>query len=93
MAVPAHDSRDHDFALNFNIPIKWVLMPVDKSSVECGKAFSGDGILENSSDHGRGIDINGLSSKEAATRVIMWAEKSGNGRKKVLESRCLPAMN
>jgi len=27
MAVPAHDQRDYEFAIKYNIPIKWVVMP------------------------------------------------------------------
>ncbi|MED6218662.1 hypothetical protein PIB30_028625 [Stylosanthes scabra] len=83
MAVPAHDSRDYEFALNYNVPINWVVMPNDKSINESGKAFSGEGVIVNSSNSFVGLDINGLSSKEAALKVIEWAEKSGNGKKKV----------
>ncbi|KAG4931926.1 hypothetical protein JHK87_045928 [Glycine soja] len=50
-------------------------------SVESGKAFSG--IIVNSSNTLAGLDINSLSSKEAALKVIEWAGKSGNGKRKV----------
>jgi len=55
-------------------------MPDDKS-VKSGKAFSG--IIVNSSNTLAGLDINSLSSKEAALKVIEWAGKSGNGKRKV----------
>lgn len=83
MAVPGHDSRDYEFALKYDIPIRWVVMPDDKSTNESGKAFPGEGIIVNSSNTLMGLDINGLCSKEAALKVIDWAEKSGNGKKKV----------
>lgn len=83
MAVPAHDSRDYEFALKYDIPIRWVVMPDDKSIAESGKAFPGEGIIANSSNTLMGLDINGLRSKEAALKVIDWAEKSGNGKRKV----------
>jgi leucyl-tRNA synthetase len=83
MAVPAHDSRDYEFALKYDIPIRWVVMPDDKSIAESGKAFPGEGIIANSSNTLMGLDINGLHSKEAALKVIDWAEKSGNGKRKV----------
>lgn len=82
MAVPAHDSRDYEFALKYNVPIRWVVMPDDRS-IEDGKAFPGEGIIVNSLNALVGLDINGLSSKEAALTVIEWAEKSGNGKRKV----------
>jgi len=82
MAVPAHDSRDYDFALKYDIPICWVVMP-DGKSVDFGKAFIGEGINVNSSNTLVGLDINGLSSKEAALTVIEWAEKCGKGKRKV----------
>lgn len=82
MAVPAHDSRDYEFALKYDVPICWVVMPDDKS-IESGKAFSGEGTIVNSSNTLVGLDINGLSSNEAALKVIEWAEKSGNGKRKV----------
>lgn len=84
MAVPAHDTRDHEFALKFDIPIHWVVMPDDKSSSQSKKAYSGEGLVVNSSNLISGLDINGLSCKEATSKVIDWAEKTGNGKKKVL---------
>lgn len=83
MAVPAHDSRDYEFALKYDVPVRWVVLPDGKSVNESGKAFPGEGIIVNSSNKLVGLDINGLSSKEAALKVIKWAEKSGNGKRKV----------
>lgn len=84
MAVPAHDSRDHEFATKYDIPIVVVVVPEDGSLGDSSKAFSGVGIITNSSSPTSGLDINGLSSKEAASKVIEWAEKTGNGKKKVV---------
>lgn len=83
MAVPAHDTRDHEFALKYDIPIHWVVTPDGESSPDSKVAYSGDGIIINSSDSTSGLDINGLLSGEAASRVTEWAEKTGNGKKKV----------
>nr|VDC91623.1 unnamed protein product [Brassica oleracea] len=80
MAVPAHDTRDNEFALKYNIPIKWVVRNEASSSDE---VYPGVGIIENSSSVETGLDINQLSSKEAALKVIEWAERTGNGKKKV----------
>jgi len=84
MAVPAHDTRDHEFASKYGISICWVVKPDDEDSSCSGKAYPGDGILMNSSSSTTGLDINGLSSKEAISKVIQWAEEAGNGKKKVI---------
>lgn len=84
MAVPAHDTRDYEFASKFDIPIRWVVLPDDKNLSGSGKAYSGEGTNINSSNSSVGLDLNGLSSKEAASKVIDWAEKSENGKKKVI---------
>lgn len=86
MAVPAHDTRDFEFAMKYTIPISWVVRPDD---IDCGnfvKPYSGEGSMINSSCSESGLDINALPSKEAASRVIQWLEKSGNGKKKVTSS-------
>ncbi|KAJ4842761.1 hypothetical protein Tsubulata_013382 [Turnera subulata] len=83
MAVPAHDTRDYEFAAKYDIPIRRVVKPDGEDCNDSGKAYAGDGIIMNSSSSLIGLDINGLTSKVAASKVIEWAEKSGNGKKKV----------
>ncbi|KAI3997095.1 hypothetical protein MKX01_032746 [Papaver californicum] len=83
MAVPAHDSRDHDFAMKYDIPICWVVNPEGESNHKFGEPYSGEGIVINSSSLASKLDINGLPSKEAASAVINWAESTGHGKKKV----------
>ncbi|KAH9604645.1 hypothetical protein KSS87_014913 [Heliosperma pusillum] len=83
MAVPAHDTRDYEFATKYDILINWVVKPHDENSGKPGKPFPGDGVLINSSSSETGLDINGISSKAAASKVIQWAEETGNGKRKV----------
>ncbi|GFP85080.1 leucine--tRNA ligase [Phtheirospermum japonicum] len=83
MAVPAHDTRDHEFALKYNIPVCGVVTPDNENLSYFEKAYNGEGTMINSSSPKTGLDINGLPSKEAGTRVIDWLEKTGNGMKKV----------
>lgn len=45
MAVPAHDSRDYEFALAFNLPVKQV---VASSSEDTGGVYTCAGMLVNS---------------------------------------------
>lgn len=84
MAVPAHDSRDYDFALKYGIPIREVVMANDPSGYELQGAYTGEGFIVNSNCTSSGLNIDGLSNKEAALKVIEWAEKTWCGKKKVL---------
>ena len=83
MAVPAHDTRDYEFATKYDIPIRWVVKPDDDDFSDSGKAYEGEGSILNSSSSTSGLDINGLHSKVAASKVIEWADTTGNGKKKV----------
>lgn len=84
MAVPAHDSRDHEFALKYDLPIHTVVIPSEKNCNESGNPYEGGGVLVNSANPTSGLDINGLSCKEASLKVINWLEKTGHGKKKVI---------
>uniref|UniRef100_A0A2P2MC19 leucine--tRNA ligase n=1 Tax=Rhizophora mucronata TaxID=61149 RepID=A0A2P2MC19_RHIMU len=83
MAVPAHDTRDYEFATKYDIPICWVVKQDAEDCHVSTKAYAGEGIMQNSSNMKLGLDINGLPSKVAASKIIEWAEKTGNGKKKV----------
>ncbi|XP_016501913.2 leucine--tRNA ligase, chloroplastic/mitochondrial [Nicotiana tabacum] len=83
MAVPAHDTRDYEFAMKYSIPISWVVKPDDGDCGNFERPYSGEGTMINASSSESGLGINGLPSKEAASRVIQWLEKSGNGKQKV----------
>ena len=78
MAVPAHDTRDYEFAQAFGLPITEV---VSGGNVE-EEAWTEDGALVNSSN-GKGLDLNGLNKAEAIAKAIEWLEKDGSGREKV----------
>ncbi|KAF5185083.1 Leucine--trna ligase, partial [Thalictrum thalictroides] len=83
MAVPAHDSRDHDFAMKYKISICWVVNPDEESYSNFEEPYSGEGLLINSSNAEFGLDINGMLSKQASSKVIDWAESTGHGKRKV----------
>lgn len=73
MAVPAHDSRDYEFASKFGIEIIPVLEGGDISK----DAFTGDGLHINSDF------LNGLNKKDAIEKIINWLEEKKIGTKKV----------
>ncbi len=85
MAVPAHDTRDFEFAEKFEIPIICILDPKETDEETREKALAGkacwteDGAYINSSSNETGIDINGLNKKEGITKVINWLESHGIG--------------
>ncbi len=74
MAVPAHDSRDYDFAKHFDLPIKEVISGGDISE---GSYDSLEGKVINSDF------LNGMPVRKAIETVIKEFEKKGTGEGKV----------
>ena len=72
MAVPAHDSRDYDFAKKFGIDIIEVIKGGDISK----EAYTGDGEMVNSGD------LNGITNKkDAIAKMLGKLEELGCGEK------------
>ena len=79
MAVPAHDTRDFEFATKFDLPIIQVVQPSDPKTDWRG--FVGDGTSVNST--GPGISITGLPTTEAKQKITAWLETKGLGKKTI----------
>jgi leucyl-tRNA synthetase len=79
MAVPAHDTRDFEFATKFNLPIIQVVQPPDPKTDWRG--FVDDGTSVNST--GPEISITGLPTAEAKKKITDWLEEKGLGKKTV----------
>lgn len=74
MAVPAHDTRDWEFAKKFDLPIIEVL----KSEVDVQEqAWTEDGIHVNSSF------LDGLNKEDAISKMLSWLEEKKCGHKEV----------
>ena len=74
MAVPAHDSRDYDFAKKFGIDIIQVIKGGDISK----EAYAGDGEMINS-----GV-LNGIANKkDAIAKMLEILDEKGVGEKGV----------
>jgi len=74
MAVPAHDTRDWEFAKKFNLPIIEVL----KSEVDVQEqAWTEDGIHVNSDF------LNGLDKADGIETMNTWLEKQGIGKRTI----------
>ena len=74
MAVPAHDTRDWDFAKKFNLPIIEVVAGGDVQN----EAYTdvADGVMTNSGF------LDGLRVADAKEKIISWLEEKGIGHKK-----------
>ncbi|MEY4917636.1 MAG: hypothetical protein RL616_1549, partial [Verrucomicrobiota bacterium] len=79
MAVPAHDTRDFEFAKKFNLPIIQVVQPND-SKIDW-QGFTEDGTSVNST--GPEISITGFSTPEAKKKISAWLEEKGLGKKTI----------
>lgn len=75
MAVPAHDTRDLEFAKKFNLPIRVVVQPPKEGIDPIG--FVDDGISVNS-----GL-ITGLPTPEAKNKIVEWLEQQGKGKRTI----------
>ncbi len=75
MAVPAHDTRDWEFAKKFELPIIEVVKGGDVEK----EAFTDcdTGIMVNSGF------LDGLSVEEAKVKIVEWLEKEKKGETKV----------
>ncbi len=75
MAVPAHDTRDYDFAKAFNLPIIEVVAGGDiekEAFTDCAT-----GVMVNSGF------LTGLSVEEAKVKIIEWLTEQNKGHAKV----------
>ena len=78
MAVPAHDTRDWEFAKKFGLPIIEVVKGNTPSDLD-KEAFTdvATGTLVNSDF------LNGLSVEDAKNKMYAWLEENGKGHKQV----------
>ena len=73
MAVPAHDTRDYEFATKFGLDIIPVLEGGDISK----EAFTEDGTHINSDF------LNGLNKEDSIAKMLNWLEENKVGTKKI----------
>jgi len=79
MAVPAHDQRDFEFARKYDLPLKIVISPEDRTldPAAMDAAYSEPGTLVNSGE------FTGLQNEAAKTKIIDWLDGSGRGKKSI----------
>lgn len=89
MAVPAHDTRDFEFAVKFKLPVVCIMDPVHADQATREKVLAGnacwteDGVYINSENKTLGISINGLNKEKGIKTVITWLEKNKLGNEAV----------
>jgi leucyl-tRNA synthetase len=77
MAVPAHDERDHEFAQQYDLPIRPVIAPADGAAIDVQQAaFTDAGVLVNSGA------FDGQGSEAAKTAIAEHLERTGIGRRR-----------
>ena len=75
MAVPAHDERDHAFAVQFGLEIRRVVEAADGGADELPYVEKAEGARSVSS-----AQFSGLPTPEAITAIVAWLEERGLGR-------------
>ncbi|MCL4160352.1 UNVERIFIED_CONTAM: hypothetical protein GTU68_003390, partial [Idotea baltica] len=73
MAVPAHDTRDYEFAQQFDLPIVQVIQGKDDEPLP----YTGDGKLVNSGE------FDGLTWQEAKEKITAKLNAAGTGEESV----------
>ncbi len=76
MAVPAHDQRDYEFAVKFDLPIRPVVKPASGEAPQ-GRAFVDEGIAINSKV------IDGMRTDEAKEHITSVLAAEGVARRTV----------
>jgi leucyl-tRNA synthetase len=79
MAVPGHDTRDHEFAHKLGLPVKRVIEGEDPETAddEQGLPYPGDGPMVES---GR---FDGKHNRKAYAEIVAWLGSEGRGRPSV----------
>ncbi|MBN1924680.1 MAG: leucine--tRNA ligase [Prolixibacteraceae bacterium] len=86
MAVPAHDTRDFEFAKTFGLPIVCILDPESAEPALREKVLDGnacwteDGAYINSANTELGLDINGMNKNDGIQTVIDWLMEKNLGK-------------
>ena len=78
MAVPAHDTRDWEFAKKHGLPIRQVIKPADGSDIDIDDgAYIDKGVLVNSGDY------DGLDFQAAFDAIADFFENNERGRRQI----------
>ncbi len=85
MAVPAHDTRDFEFARKFDIKVICIMDPVNadpelrQQVLNTEACWTEDGKYIHSSSPKTRLDINGMNKEDGISTTIEWLKKNGLG--------------
>ncbi|WP_025821539.1 leucine--tRNA ligase [Shewanella marina] len=77
MSVPAHDQRDYEFAIKYNLPMKAVIKPADSEVDISSEAYTEKGVLFNSGE------FDGLEFQAAFDAIDAKLTAMGQGQRQV----------
>jgi leucyl-tRNA synthetase len=78
MAVPAHDERDFEFAMQYELPIRKVIhQPGTDVNSPLMEAYLDEGFMLDSKQ------FSGLPSEEGREKIVQWLEEHGWGISKI----------
>lgn len=78
MAVPGHDERDFEFAMQYELPIRKVIhQPGTDVNSPLMEAYVGEGFMLDSKQ------FSGLPSEDGRRKIVQWLEEQGWGTSKV----------
>jgi leucyl-tRNA synthetase len=86
MAVPAHDTRDFEFAKKFELPVVCIMDPEGAGEELRQQVLSGDacwtedGSYIRSGNPEKGISIDGMNKQKGIATINRWLEEQGLGR-------------
>ena len=75
MGVPAHDSRDFEFAKKYGLPIRTVIAPLSWDGSEPTEAYLDDGFMTNSGPY------DGMTNQEGVEAISDDLERKGWGER------------
>lgn len=84
MAVPAHDDRDHAFAVKYKLPIIRVVAKPDGTEVDVSKeAYTDDGLVNaDAVTRSKAPLDKGMASDHARRQITTWLASQGKGQGK-----------
>jgi leucyl-tRNA synthetase len=77
MAVPAHDERDFEFAIRYDLPVREVIAPPAGPQGVLREAYIGPGTMVNSGQ------FDGLDATIGFEKICDWLETKGIGKRSV----------
>jgi leucyl-tRNA synthetase len=83
MAVPAHDTRDYEFAKTYQLEIIQVVQPVDASAEELKAIADGETCFADEGIAIQSGEFTGLSTQVAKNKMTEWLSERGVGRQAV----------